>query len=68
MVLLGMIKKKWPYVVLFLVGLPFAYFKNLPLLVACIGLGIGFTLVWRRENLFPLTDYTIDVLGSLFGI
>jgi len=68
MVLLGTIRKKWPYLVLFLAGLLIAYFKNLPLLVACIGLGIGFTLVRRRENLFPLTRYTTDVLGSLFVI
>jgi spermidine synthase len=43
----------------------FAYFKNLPLLAAFMGLGIGFALVRRRENLFPLTLPLITLLCGL---
>ena len=43
----------------------FAYFKNLPLLAAFMGLGIGFALVRRRENLFPLTLPLITFLCGL---
>lgn len=43
----------------------FAYFKNLPLLAAFMGLGIGFALVRRRENLFPLTIPLITLLCAL---
>jgi hypothetical protein len=47
----------------------FAYFKNLPLLAAFMGLGIGFALVRRRENLFPATIPLIALLCclTLFG-
>ncbi|HUW97010.1 MAG TPA: hypothetical protein VMW58_14600, partial [Anaerolineae bacterium] len=43
----------------------FAYFKNLPLLAAFMGLGIGFALVRRRENLFPVTLPLITLLCGL---
>ncbi len=43
----------------------FAYFKNLPLLAAFMGLGIGFGLVRRRENLFPLTLPLITLVCGL---
>lgn len=43
----------------------FAYFKNLPLLAAFMGLGIGFALVRRRENLFSLTLPLITFLCAL---
>jgi hypothetical protein len=47
----------------------FAYFKNLPLLAAFMGLGIGFALVRRRENLFPASVPLITCLCAvtLFG-
>ncbi len=47
----------------------FAYFKNLPLLAAFMGLGLGFALVRRRENLFPATVPLIALLTglTLFG-
>ncbi len=43
----------------------FAYFKNLPLLAAFMGLGIGFGLVRRRENLFPLTLALVTLVCGL---
>jgi spermidine synthase len=43
----------------------FAYFKNLPLLAAFMGLGIGFALVRRRDNLFPLAIPLITLLCGL---
>jgi len=43
----------------------FAYFKNLPLLAAFMGLGIGFALVRRRENLFPAAIPLITLLCAL---
>jgi len=43
----------------------FAYFKNLPLLAAFMGLGIGFGLVRRRVNLFPLVLPWITFLCGL---
>jgi spermidine synthase len=47
----------------------FAYFKNLPLLAAFMGLGIGFALVRRREDLFPAAMPLITFLCvlTLFG-
>jgi hypothetical protein len=47
----------------------FAYFKNLPLLAAFMGLGIGFAMVRRRENLFPAAVPLITLLCgvTLFG-
>ncbi len=43
----------------------FAYFKNLPLLAAFMGLGVGFAMVRRRENLFPATVPLITLLTAL---
>jgi MFS family permease len=43
----------------------FAYFKNLPLLAAFMGLGIGFAMVRRRENLFPASVPLITLLCAL---
>jgi len=43
----------------------FSYFKNLPLLAAFMGLGIGFGLVRRKANLFPLTLPLITFLCCL---
>lgn len=43
----------------------FAYFKNLPLVAAFNGLGIGFALVRRRENLLPLALPLITFLCGL---
>ena len=43
----------------------FAYFKNLPLLAAFVGLGIGFAMVRRRENLFPASVPLITLLCAL---
>jgi hypothetical protein len=43
----------------------FAYFKNLPLLAAFMGLGIGFAMVRRRENLFPASVPLIALLCAL---
>ncbi|NIN69608.1 MAG: hypothetical protein GTO63_33980 [Anaerolineae bacterium] len=43
----------------------FAYLKNLPLLAAFMGLGIGFGLVRRRENLFPATLPLVALLCGL---
>jgi len=47
----------------------FAYFKNLPLLAAFMGLGIGFALVRRRADLFPAAIPLITSLSvlTLFG-
>ncbi len=47
----------------------FAYFKNLPLLAAFMGLGIGFALVRRCEDLFPAAIPLIISLCvlTLFG-
>jgi SAM-dependent methyltransferase len=43
----------------------FAYFKNLPLLAAFMGLGIGFALVRGRESLFPAAIPLITFLCAL---
>jgi spermidine synthase len=47
----------------------FAYFKNLPLLAAFMGLGIGFALVRRRRDIFPAAVPVLTVLCGvvLFG-
>lgn len=44
----------------------FAYFKNLPLMTAFLGLGLGFILCRYKKDFFPLSALTLLYLSGLF--